>query len=384
MLSSFEVKNFRALSDLRVTKLGRVNLIVGKNNSGKSSVLEALQIFAGNANIQLLEKIAAGHDEKFRLRDDEHDEHDMTLPFEHFFTGRHYPVDDNVSIEIGDPSSGNLLQIQHGYFVESRETVIDENGEAGFKIKRRRISKDEIDQLDDEEPKHALYVQKGDRMSMLRLDSSPSRFRSPSVDLPGVIPCSVIPTRFISIDELADEWDKIALTDNQEVITQALRTITPEFEALTFVRNGEGYSARRNLSRSAKVRLSNHSRPVPLNSLGDGMLRVLQLVLKVFPAKGGFLLIDEFENGLHYSVQEKVWAFVFELAMKLDIQVFATTHSWDCIKSFACVAAQRHDIDGVLFRVGKSVRNSDHGKVIATVFGERDLCNITQADVEVR
>ena len=118
--------------------------------------------------------------------------------------------------------------------------------------------------------------------------------------------------------------------------------------------------------------------------MGDGMLRILQLILKIFSAKGGFLLIDEFENGLHYSVQKKVWELVFDLAEKLNIQVFATTHSWDCIESFAKVAIEKTAIEGVLFRVGRSVRTSDQGRVIATVFDEQKLFNITQADVEVR
>jgi AAA15 family ATPase/GTPase len=114
------------------------------------------------------------------------------------------------------------------------------------------------------------------------------------------------------------------------------------------------------------------------------MLRVLQLMLKLFPAKGGFLLIDEFENGLHFTIQEKVWRLIFDLAEKLDIQVFATTHSWDCIESFAKVAVERTDVEGVLFRVGRSIKSSDQGRIIATVFDEDKLFSITQADVEVR
>jgi len=125
-------------------------------------------------------------------------------------------------------------------------------------------------------------------------------------------------------------------------------------------------------------------KPVSLNSMGDGMLRLLQLVLKMFPARGGLLLIDEFENGLHYSVQKQVWDLVFELAERLDIQVFATTHSWDCIQTFARAALDRPDIEGVLFRVGKSARKSDAGKTIATVFDEDRLYQITEADIEVR
>ena len=95
-------------------------------------------------------------------------------------------------------------------------------------------------------------------------------------------------------------------------------------------------------------------------------------------------MIDEFENGLHYSVQEKIWALIFKLAEQLNIQVFATTHSWDCIESFTKVAIDYQGSEGVLFRMGRSVRTSDNGKVIATVFDENQLQNITHADVEVR
>ncbi len=197
------------------------------------------------------------------------------------------------------------------------------------------------------------------------------------------LPCSVIPTQLIAMNELADDWDRIALTEAEETVKDAMRIILPEFENLTFV-NDSAYGESKAIRRIAKVKIKGLPRPVPLNSLGDGMLRMLQLALKIFPAKGGFFLIDEFENGLHYSVQEKIWALLFEMAEKLDIQVFATTHSWDCIESFSKVAIDRKDIDGVLFRVGKSVRNSDRGRVIATVFDEEALYSITQSDVEVR
>jgi AAA15 family ATPase/GTPase len=64
MLDSLLIRNFRALENFEVSKLGRVNLIVGKNNSGKSSVLEALRIYAGNGQRELLDSISAEHDER--------------------------------------------------------------------------------------------------------------------------------------------------------------------------------------------------------------------------------------------------------------------------------------------------------------------------------
>ncbi|MFU8789496.1 MAG: AAA family ATPase, partial [Methylobacter sp.] len=190
------------------------------------------------------------------------------------------------------------------------------------------------------------------------------------------MPCSFIPTQFISVDELAKEWDKIVFTEHEEFIRKAMRIILPDFENLAFI--GE------RSKRSAKVKLTNMSRPVPLKSLGDGMIRVLQLALKLVSAKGGFLLIDEFENGLHYSTQEKVWALLFEMAERLDIQVFATTHSWDCIESFTKVVIANETTEGVLFRMGKSAKTSNRGQIIATVFDKDSLYRMTQADIEIR
>ena len=113
------------------------------------------------------------------------------------------------------------------------------------------------------------------------------------------------------------------------------------------------------------------------------MSRILQLILSVFPAKDGVLLIDEFENGLHFSVQEEVWRIIFELAKKLNIQVFATTHSWDCIESFTNVAVENSE-DGVLLKVSKSKLTSDNGKIIATVYDEEALKTVTASALEVR
>ena len=388
MLNSLEIKNFRILEDFKVSKLGRVNLIVGKNNSGKSSVLEALRIYAGNAQQELLKQIATGHDEKYYMEKNEQIESDIQLPFEDFFVGRQFPQDEAFAISIGELASGDdVLRIEHGFLIEEEVVVKNESGEiVETRTRLRRISNPSHDDLSSEAISHALFVTKGERsFPHIRLDQSRSpRYRS-RIETSGTLPCSVIPTPFIPVDELADEWDKIALTEHEEVVKQALRIITPEFENLTFVRNDEDNRyPRQRFSRLAKVKMSDSPHPVPLNSLGDGMLRVLQLVLKVFPAKGGFLLIDEFENGLHFSIQEKVWELLFEMAQRLDIQVFATTHSWDCIESFAKAAITRRDVEGVLFRVGRSAKKSNFGQVIATVFDEDALYNITQADVEVR
>ena len=117
MLKSLVIKNFRSLADFEVAKLGRVNLIVGKNNSGKSSVLEALRIYAGNAHQELLEKIAQGHDEKYFLDKNVKEGIEVSLPYEDLFTGRKFPKEEKP-IVIGELENENALKIYHVYSVE--------------------------------------------------------------------------------------------------------------------------------------------------------------------------------------------------------------------------------------------------------------------------
>ncbi|MES2207705.1 MAG: AAA family ATPase [Pseudomonadota bacterium] len=390
-LKSLHIQNFRALEDFTVQKLGRLNLIVGKNNSGKSSVLEALRIYAGSANRALLNSIAAEHDEKQMIETESFNEDDE-FPYASFFTGRCFP-EDGKTIFIGE--HGNLLQsiqLSHTYLIETKDTSSDENGETNTRIRRVPIAKSDIKITDYGNLAQAIKVLKNNnRSSTILLDEASSlRSLGSLLDVKETLPCSYIPTQFVLLDELADEWDKITLTEYEDIVRKALKLIESKFENISFVKD-DGFSALSSLSRRARgfkrsaiVKMENIKHPVPLKSMGDGMLRVLQLALKIYPAKGGFMLIDEFENGLHFSVQEKVWHLLFKLAEQLDIQVFATTHSWDCIESFAKVAIQHENIEGVLFRVGRSVRTSDNGKIIATEFNEEQLANLTQADVEVR
>lgn len=381
MLQSLYIKNFRSLQNFHVPRLGRVNLIVGKNNSGKSSVLEALRVYAGNANRELLETIATEHDEKTRWDGSERNPfHD--IPFEAFFTGRKFPQDDTTEIMIGQSENhSDALKIRHGFLIETQQTI-EEDGESVIRTIRRPISK--TDAIENEANiSQALFIEKNEKSFRMRFDITNYRIRNSFSEIPSALPCSVVPTQFVTMEDLAQEWDDIVLTENQAIVRQALKIIAPDVEDIAFVRDTDS-STRRDQKRYGKVRLSSVDFPVPLNSMGDGMVRVLQLVLKSFPARNGILLIDEFENGLHYSVQEKVWELLFDIATNLDIQIFATTHSWDCIESFCKVATAKPDVDGVLFRVGRSVRNSDRGRVIATVFDEEQLAGVTQADMEVR
>ena len=97
--------------------------------------------------------------------------------------------------------------------------------------------------------------------------------------------------------------------------------------------------------------------------------------------ENGYTLIDEFENGLHYSVQEKLWEIIFKLAERLNIQVFVTTHSNDAIRTFENVVNRNAEqpANGLLVKL-----DNIEGNIEATVFEPEELKFITDNFIEAR
>jgi predicted ATPase len=168
-------------------------------------------------------------------------------------------------------------------------------------------------------------------------------------------------------------WDGIALTPSEDDVIEAMRLITPEVERLVLKPIDEG-----SRTRVPFVKIKGQDEPVTLRSLGDGMNRVFGIALALAKARDGLLMIDEVENGLHYSVQSDIWRMIFEVARKLNVQVFATTHSYDCIKAFE-EAARTSDEEGVLIRLAQK-----GGRTLVGEFDENELGVAVQGQIEVR
>src|SRR5262249_39074687 len=157
------------------------------------------------------------------------------------------------------------------------------------------------------------------------------------------IPAWRVPARL-----LAAWGDTISLTDAEERIVQCLQIVAP-IKRLTLVEHPQ-----RPGSRMAIVRLAGQEAPPPLASLGEAMGRVFQIALAMELARGkGVLLIDEVENGIHYTALPTLWRFIFEASRSYGVQVFATTHSWDCVEGFQKAAGDDPQAQGMLIRLEK-------------------------------
>jgi len=197
--------------------------------------------------------------------------------------------------------------------------------------------------------------------------------------LRGSLQIDEVPCRFISSDGLSHRkiaalWDDIALQPEESDVLKGLDILSPDIERLNLLGHGE----RRN-ERIPMVRIKEAPMPIPLRSLGEGMNRLFGILLALANAKHGLLLIDEVDSGLHYSVHKDLWRLIFQVAQRLDVQVFATTHSWDCIAGFQQSAQELAQETGMLIRL-----ENRQGHIVPVVFDEDRLAIATRQDIEVR
>lgn len=166
-------------------------------------------------------------------------------------------------------------------------------------------------------------------------------------------------------------WEIISLKQ-KEIVIEALRIIEPGIERLHFVEN--------EIKRIPVVKLKYSSTFCSLGSMGKGINRIFTYILAMVNVPNGILLIDEIENGLHYTTQELLWKTIFKLSKELKVQVFATTHSDDCIYSFGKVLNETHNLQGQLIRLEK--KNEKNIRV--TKYDVEELDVIYKQGIEVR
>ena len=386
ILPSLEIQNFRAFEHLRIERLGRVNLITGKNNVGKTSLLEALYLYArGGSPYQLLE-ILDIRDEMHRHTRTQTAEKSLenaaeSLNIKHLFYGRKEVFDQTQPIQIGPlGSKKDVLAIS----VLMKEVPSYEEYPAPTSSPRPiyESSIADYDAHEDNpentmgklyEPYLIIRSRKGVTYNF-PIERLLDKNYNPYLTSPDTIHSPYVKTSGWQTSALSQTYDKVALKPEEDDVLNALRIIDPQIERVGFV--GEEGGERK---RVPIVRMRNMDAPVPLRSLGEGMYRLFGIALALTAARDGILLIDEVETGLHYSVMPEVWKLIFQVAERLNVQVFATTHSWDCIEAFQQAAAEDHHEEALLIRLREK-----NGKVATTIFDERDLAIVTRELIEVR
>ena len=246
---------------------------------------------------------------------------------------------------------------------------------------------------DDGDIESLLRIEVSDRTRVYAIDSISKQDRALRKDVrntPKVINCEFLNPWKPDQDKIAAYWDEVALTEDSSILTESLSllsgdnvlgmaAVTTPFPTTLFRRFDRIYTRySKHSDRMLKVKIEGIPRPIPLERLGDGASRVAGVALALVNTPRGLLVIDEVENGIHYSVQEEFWRIVGQLAERKNVQVVASTHSWSCIEGFVA-ASKRLGLSSVLFNL---VRNRN--VIRAVRYGESELELAVRDGLEVR
>ena len=371
-MKSIYIKNFKNIRDLSIDNLAKVNLIVGKNSVGKSTFLEALSVYLAKGNEIWLRELIESRGGMLVSGQTDKEEQEIfnKQSYLSLFAGREENYSKNYAIQIGESSEDiEAVQINQVFIVtEEKQDVF----EGGTMIRRRTVSAEELaDSLDSSLniDGKGLEVSYGNNKAIISYRRLPSRMWNYKTNF------QYVHTIDFQTDNNAILFDNVSLTPVEKYIIQALQIINPKIARINFLNVGNMRIGKE--TRVPVVTFEGDNNKYLLSTMGDGINRILTIILAMLNCKGGTLLLDEFETGLHYSVQDELWKIIFMLAEELDIQVFVTTHSNDCVNSFARVNAKN---EGMVIRLEER-----RGNVISVSYtNNEELIFATTNNIEIR
>ncbi len=356
MIKSAHIRHFKGLSELEVNDLARVSLLGGRNNVGKTSLLEALFLYFDRANPEAFIRQYAWRNIPVVSLNPE----TLWAPM---FTM--YDMGQDIQINVLDEQeklSKLTIRLNKNYIRQiavSHPAFPGISGQINTKAKSSpRLSLDLIHQTDQEPPETIHYT----------LEPQGIGFEIENAAIQAGTAVFLAATTRINPQEDAIRLGQLDIIGKQQEIVEFLReTVEPRLQALTTIAVGE--------QSLIHAQLDGLPRKIPVSYMGDGMSRLLSLILVMTTTPNGFVLVDEIENGIHYSALPKVWLGIVKAAQQFNCQVFATTHSQECLQ--AAVQALPEDLRDQfcyvrLERKGEHIQGKTYSHEVLGAALERD------------
>jgi len=301
---TINISHFRGIEHIKLTGLKQVNLIVGKNNSGKTSVLESFFLLAGMSEPRLT--IAINQFRDLSLKNDSDFKYifhnlDLTVPIK--FEGS---VDGIMRYAMLVPLYENTNKIK---IVEDK---MDEKIVASLSNTAQDIDGLQIMFRNDTD------IEEKSTLSIKKETVSISQFYQERLS------CKYLHIK-TRLDQMPKDISNIIIKKRMDTIVQVLKEIEPN---LIDIRMGNNENIYFDIGADELL---------PINIMGDGIRRALSVLSSIYEMEHGILLIDEIENGLHYSSLKIFWKAILMAASLFDVQIIATTHSYECIEALVSV-----------------------------------------------
>ena len=310
MFKSIAIKNFRCFDSITIDSLERINLIGGSNNVGKTALLEALFLRFGLNSLEL----------------------PLKLNLLRGMVGQEtFDLQDICQWLFYDKRSDRLIQITTTDEEERRSklklrltTAVDLRYiSLNYKLNQKRTIKDlELEYNEGEETLiwKIFLTADSEELEELKLG-----IKVEQGEIKLFPPSNFIGSRVRNYPpEDAENFSKLEAEKRQKEVIEILKILEPRLKDLAVLVTGGMATLYGDIGLNYLV-------PIPL--MGEGMARLLSIVLAIMNAADGTILIDEIENGLHHSVFEKIMEAIALAARKSNVQIFATTHSWECIEA---------------------------------------------------
>ncbi len=339
------LKNFRRFDDYSLPNLSRVTLLVGGNNCGKTSVLEAVEfaVMRGTpgALIRAAKRRSQGSGAPVLIDGSDPNTRARGFNVSQWFHGHEMAEGSEFSVEVKGRAPSLRVTVKLPRNAPGPRAIIGATGPTGGFgwPPGPPFSEDDENLL-------ALCVASGDEAGehvggavtttgyllqhnyrTLGVGESQEYRARPFASVVHV------GTLGISAGTRREIWSSVVRQGGEEDIVDVLRFVEPTLSSVHFLPDGPLRSS--SSLDDILIGFSGTPYRTPLGNHGEGLRRLLDLALALFAARGGFLLLDEVDTGLHWQVMAKTWKLIISGARKFGTQVVATSHSLDAIRGLS-------------------------------------------------
>lgn len=325
MITDISIENFKVLKSIELTDMKRISLVSGRNNIGKSSFLEAIFLYMDHSAGESFGKLTG-------LRGANNNS------IESVWGSLFYQMETNndITISIKDnENSGKLIYSRDNSYLPSMINGLSEEVLARF-----RMNTKETFSL------FYSYKEKGYFEEGHFSFDGKSILRDMKTSLPGNEIKTMKPTLYKAFYRdfiyLVNELGNIELAGEKDVLIKALKEMDPLIDDILTI----------SVKGTVQLYIKTKGKLMPIQYAGDGIIKVLGVCLSIMSRKNGIVLIDELENGLHYSMYGKLWRMIDRISKSSNCQVIATTHSYELISSVRNSIKNMNDF--CYYRIGKS------------------------------
>ncbi len=365
MIRTLTIDGYRGFDHFEMAGLADVNLLVGLNNSGKTSVLEAILLLASDYSPFMLWYTARGRGEE-SAEDPDVRSRRTEIEVCHTFHG--HTLEKGVEFRIA--SSNGRGNESVSYTVQETPPAILSYSEDGDDF-AGLLTLAVAGKTSDAPVLLPLTSRDGLTLDTIRHSRVGGGHRD---ERPPVV---FIGTESLDPEALGRLWRDIALTPEEERVVRALQSIEPRIARIASV--GTEAPARPSDRGGFLVKLKGSDKPCPIGSLGDGIWRMLAIALAAITHSGGVMLIDDIDTGLHYTVMEDMWKLLHAVSREFKVQVFATTHSRDCVDSLAAICRKDSVAPGAV-----SIQRLEPENGEAVAYSEAEITVAAERHIEVR